>query len=560
MENQRFDEIARSLANPTSRRGLLRGVIATALGGALGMTGAVRGVAQADKVRICHLTGNGGYVQIEVSRDALSAHAGHGDLIDDSSCPVGESLDYATCTCGGTTSCEPDADADTCAGQCGAIANNCGQVVECEPCCTPVATCPPGRCGALDDGCGGTIDCGCTDRDVCIDTTCCAPISMCPEGRCGHIDDGCGGTIKCKCPIGDVCTGTTCCTPISTCPPGRCGAIDDGCGGTLKCKCSNGDVCNGTTCCTPISTCPPGRCGTVGDGCGGTLECGCPTGQTCTGTTCCAPDPDSVTCAGQCGAVINNCGQTVDCGSCCSPITTCPAGSCGPVDDGCGGTIQCDCPTGDVCTGTTCCTPKPVDEICAGLRDITLIDNCGQTVKCPSSCIPITCRSDWCGTHEDGCGGTIDCLPCGVGCFVSGTLVALSNGTSKPIAQVVEGDAVFGRGGRVNTVLGVITHELGDQPLHAFNGGATFVSASHPFLTDEGWKAIDPDAARAEVPGLPIGQLAAGDVLIAADGASVPLLAVQRRSADPATPIFDLDVDGDNTYVADGWVVHNKLL
>lgn len=560
MEDRRFDEIARSLASSTSRRGLLRGAIGAVFGGALGMAGVSRGGAQDGKALICHHTGDGRYILINVSINAVPDHASHGDLIDDSSCPEGQSLDYATCACSGTSACEAAPDSETCAGQCGAIINNCGQTVDCGTCCTPDLTCPVGRCGSFEDGCGGTIECACPDGGTCIDTTCCTPMSMCPEDRCGVIDDGCGGAMECKCPVGAVCTGTTCCTPMSTCPEGRCGALDDGCGGTIKCKCPNGDVCTGTTCCTPISTCPPGRCGSIDDGCGGTFECGCPAGQVCTGTSCCAPEADSVTCAGTCGTVINNCGQSVDCGSCCTPITTCPAGSCGSVDDGCGGTLPCDCPSGDICTGTTCCTPKPIGEICVGQCDITLIDNCGQSVECPPCCTPITCGATWCGTFEDGCGGFIRCRACGGGCFVGGTLVSLSNGTSKPIERVAAGDVVVGRDGRHNAVLGLIPHELGDQPLYSFNEGTAFVSASHSFLTDDGWKAIDPEAARSEVPGLPIGQLAAGDVLVAADGARVPLRTLQSRAANPATKIYDLDVDGDNTYVAAGLVVHNKIL
>lgn len=37
-------------------------------------------VAKPGKVEICHLTGNGDYIIIEVSERALDAHMAHGDL------------------------------------------------------------------------------------------------------------------------------------------------------------------------------------------------------------------------------------------------------------------------------------------------------------------------------------------------------------------------------------------------------------------------------------------------------------------------------------------------
>ena len=90
----------------------------------------------------------------------------------------------------------------------------------------------------------------------------------------------------------------------------------------------------------------------------------------------------------------------------------------------------------------------------------------------------------------------------------------MANGSDKPIEQVEPGDRVLGRGGKINQVRGILYPVLGDRPLYALNGGTAFVTASHPFLTTDGWKAIDPDAARAEVPGLDIERLTVGDVLL----------------------------------------------
>jgi Hom_end-associated Hint len=244
----------------------------------------------------------------------------------------------------------------------------------------------------------------------------------------------------------------------------------------------------------------------------------------------CRSDDPAVTCAGRCGIVIDNCGRQIDCGTTCPGRETCGGGG---VPYMCG------------------CTPDDRATTCAG-RCGTVTGNCGQTVDCGS------------------CGGS--------GCFVAGTAVAMADGTAKPIELVEVGDRVLGRGGRVNRVRGVLRPVLGERELYALNDGPFFVTASHPFLTTAGWKAVDPDAAREEVPGLAVGRLTVGDALVsaaetvpagrgggrtggnpAADERPIPLRALEGRRADPATPLYNLDVEGDDTYVADGLVVHNKL-
>jgi hypothetical protein len=154
----------------------------------------------------------------------------------------------------------------------------------------------------------------------------------------------------------------------------------------------------------------------------------------------------------------------------------------------------------------------------------------------------------------------------------------MADGTSKPIELVEIGDRVLGLRGRVNRVLDLARPVLGDRPLYSLNNGVPFVTAGHPFLTAEGWKAVDPDASAIEAPGLGAGQLALGDRLLALAPAAVPVLVggprvetgsearmalvplehLVGRSADSATPLYNLLVDGDHTYFADDFLVHNK--
>jgi hypothetical protein len=190
--------------------------------------------------------------------------------------------------------------------------------------------------------------------------------------------------------------------------------------------------------------------------------------------------------------------------------------------------------------------------------------------------------------ETDNCGRQVNCGTCtGGGCFVGGTRVRMADGSDKPIELVEPGDRVLGSGGKINRVRSILYPMLGDRQLYALNGGTAFVTASHPFLTTDGWKAVDPDAAREEVPGLDIERLTVGDVLLSVTSSEqvqrraelntkehamdlqvqlqvqvqehgIPLQSLDGRPADAATQLYNLDVDGDDTYVANGLVVHNK--
>jgi hypothetical protein len=161
-------------------------------------------------------------------------------------------------------------------------------------------------------------------------------------------------------------------------------------------------------------------------------------------------------------------------------------------------------------------------------------------------------------------------------CFTGDTRITLSDGSETPIALVRKGDLVLGRSGQPNRVVGIERPLLGGRKLYALNGGVPFVTAEHPFLTEAGWKAIDPEATAAENPYLVVGRLAVKDVLLRLQGCAVAvgssgygesievvlepisLVSLKARHADPATPLYNLLLDGDHAYFANGLIVHNK--
>jgi hypothetical protein len=154
----------------------------------------------------------------------------------------------------------------------------------------------------------------------------------------------------------------------------------------------------------------------------------------------------------------------------------------------------------------------------------------------------------------------------------------MADGTSRPIEHVLVGDLVLGNAGRVNRVTEVLQPVLGHRHLYALNESNFFVTSGHPFMTEEGWKSIDPTATPAEHSGLRVGRLSVGDRLLTLTAAAVPvggggsmnaeavdvridavaLHSLVGQPADPATPLYNLRLDGDHTYFANDMLVHNK--
>lgn len=86
MKEARLDLVARILASGASRRTLLRGLGAAAIGTALARTPAVS--APPTKVTLCHKPGTPDEATIEVPEKAAAKHLGHGDT--EGACPPTE--------------------------------------------------------------------------------------------------------------------------------------------------------------------------------------------------------------------------------------------------------------------------------------------------------------------------------------------------------------------------------------------------------------------------------------------------------------------------------------
>jgi hypothetical protein len=163
------------------------------------------------------------------------------------------------------------------------------------------------------------------------------------------------------------------------------------------------------------------------------------------------------------------------------------------------------------------------------------------------------------------------CSPCSVNgnscsCFVAGTMIAMADGSDKQIEQVKIGDIVIGMDGAHNTVTGIEVPPLGERKLYAFNGGNFFVTEEHPFrLTSNRWASIQPESTLHEQPQFEVDNgklksLEIGDEIVMQNGKTMVIKTIESRGRNTQTmPVYNLLLDGNDTYFADGFLVHNKM-
>lgn len=240
-------------------------------------------------------------------------------------------------------------------------------------------------------------------------------------------------------------------------------------------------------------------------------------------------------------------------------------------------------------TNTACCTGFLTQDasVHAKFQTVTLGLN-WKFAPAGAPAAPKPWEGGYLGGHLGGAWGN-DMLAHFFGyffsCFTATTPVLMADGTSRPIAAVRIGDEVLGEDGAVNRVVAIETPALGSRKLYAFNGGPAFVTPEHPFMTRAGWKSMAPDATFAENNSFAVGALKAGDELVklqavtprarpmsvawsgAMQASSAEVLVETQFSrlestvpqdGDPFMTVYNLRLDGNHTYFANGYLVHNK--
>jgi hypothetical protein len=139
-------------------------------------------------------------------------------------------------------------------------------------------------------------------------------------------------------------------------------------------------------------------------------------------------------------------------------------------------------------------------------------------------------------------------------CFTADTLITMGDGSEKPISKIKVGDIVDDSQGGTNKVLTVKETTLGKRTMASVGDEEPFMSSDHPIRTTDGWVAVRPNPNSHKE--LNVKRIGLGSTLVTSSG-NRAVKYVTEVERDPGTPLFDLDLDDNNTYIANGIVVHN---
>lgn len=143
-------------------------------------------------------------------------------------------------------------------------------------------------------------------------------------------------------------------------------------------------------------------------------------------------------------------------------------------------------------------------------------------------------------------------------CFIASTRVRMHDQSLKRIDEVKIGEKVIGEYAQINTVIGIERPHLGSRRLYSFNGdGHYFVTAEHPFKTTEGWKSFSPEMTALETD-LEVVVLGTGDEILRFKKSPMLIRYYDKKHDEPDMIVYNLLLDGNNTYYADDYLVHNK--
>lgn len=153
---------------------------------------------------------------------------------------------------------------------------------------------------------------------------------------------------------------------------------------------------------------------------------------------------------------------------------------------------------------------------------------------------------------------TCDCACC----FIKGTLVTMADGSKKPIDEIVSGDKIIGMNGKINTVKGIHHVKLGNQRfMMTFDDKSLIFTGDHVFrirsdFDNEAWGTSDISGFIREHSSIHnnVYSIRGAFEYFTENGWKVQIPVVAREYGDD-TDCFDLILDGDSTYYANGYLV-----
>lgn len=154
-------------------------------------------------------------------------------------------------------------------------------------------------------------------------------------------------------------------------------------------------------------------------------------------------------------------------------------------------------------------------------------------------------------------------------CFVAGTQITMGDGSKKNIEDITVGSVVLTYNlstseFQPSRVISTFTPVHSDIVEFTFsNGSVTRHTYDHPYyVVGKGWSSYTPDLtvsrySRANPDLVSVSAVAVGDVFITEHGSSTELVEVTAVESAPITT-YNINVDTNSNYFADGILVHNK--
>jgi hypothetical protein len=395
MERHEFDELARTVARSTSRRALLRGLLAALAGTA--------GIPRAGRAQGC--------AAVDEKCTELACCPESGAKCDGAVCvcPDGTVLDGGVCATAECAYPGKPCGAGGCCPETGAVCD--GAVCA----CPPGATVDPstGACAPIPTGCAG-LGKPCVEGDCCAESgaVCAGGVCACPDGTAPGADGlTCRSTTAPCAAIGELCETSSDCCPesLAECRDGLCQMAETGvpaCAGLGQpCEDEGLPCCQGMDCSDGVcrcdekhaprwwaGACAP-RCAHPGEACDADVSCCKGSGTTCQNGTCACPAgfrPCGARCVEDSPYAFDaeNCGKP---GERCGAGQSCCAGSCIPkadlqADEGHCGKCCTACREGELCCDGACTTDRFLD----GSRVDPETDAYGLIACCPAGRL---CRS-----------------------------------------------------------------------------------------------------------------------------------------------------------------------
>jgi hypothetical protein len=133
------------------------------------------------------------------------------------------------------------------------------------------------------------------------------------------------------------------------------------------------------------------------------------------------------------------------------------------------------------------------------------------------------------------------------GCFLAGTIVITTEG-DKLIEEIEVGEVLIGLDGSENEVLELRRRTVGNRRIASINGSGFFITEDHPIYANGVWTSCSLLSTMMYEPKLysELGMKASD------------LGNVEYTTVDPNTTVYNFKLDGNNTYTANGFIVHNK--